>query len=73
MPDGCTSFDGYTVTREDSTVEVTISNEVPGSMDLTCAMVYGFVETIIPLGSDFESGRTYTLVVNDVTQSLVAQ
>ena len=54
-------------------MEVTISNEVPGSMDLTCAMVYGFVETIIPLGSDFESGRTYTLVVNDVTQSLVAQ
>ena len=34
---------------------------------------YRTVETVIPLGSEFESGEAYTVVVNDVTETFVAQ
>ena len=34
-----------------------------------CAEIYKTVETRIPLGSDFETGKMYTVEVNDVTET----
>ena len=38
-----------------------------------CAEIYRTVESNIALGSEFEGGKTYTVRVNDVTETFVAQ
>ena len=38
-----------------------------------CTQVYGTAENSIALGSDFEGGKKYTVIVNDVTETFVAQ
>ena len=40
---------------------------------MACAEIYRAVETTIPLGSDFVPGRRYTVAVNEVTETYVAQ
>ncbi|MDA1349416.1 MAG: hypothetical protein O3A47_11225 [Chloroflexi bacterium] len=73
LPNGCARFDGYTVERQGATVVVRVTNLVPEDKNVMCTMVYGTVVTRVPLGSDFEPGRHYTVQVNDVTHPLVAQ
>lgn len=69
-PSGCYTFDSYNVTRTGNTTLVEIFNLY---CDMPCAQVYNYVEHTIPLGSDFVSGGNYTVVVNNVTESFVAQ
>ena len=38
-----------------------------------CTMIYGYAEHDVALGSDFTSQQRYTVEVNDVTESFVAQ
>jgi hypothetical protein len=71
LPNGCVKFDRYEVTRHDNTIEVAVINLE--SVGMVCTAEYGTVEHNIPLGSDFEPGATYTVQVNDVTETLVAQ
>jgi hypothetical protein len=74
LPNGCIKFNGHEVTSEDYTIEVTVTNLEPKSGGLiACDMRYGIVTTDIPLGSDFEPGKTYTVHVNDVTSQFTAQ
>ena len=73
LPNGCARFDGYTLNREGDTITVEVTNLKPASKDLMCTMIYGTVETNIPLGTDFEPGRTYTVNVNDFTKSFVGE
>ncbi|MFC2009823.1 hypothetical protein ACFLT6_00240 [Chloroflexota bacterium] len=40
-------------------------------MDAICPAVYGYFEQNVALGSDFISGETYTVKVNDVTKMFV--
>ncbi len=71
LPNGCAEFDRYQVTRDGDTIHVAIFNlEATG---VPCTEIYRTVEHTIPLGSDFEPGRTYTVLVNDVTTAFVAQ
>jgi inhibitor of cysteine peptidase len=73
LPNGCASFAGYRLERSDDTVLVEMVNWKPADPQVACSELYRIVETRISLGSEFESGRTYTLLVNDVTESFVAQ
>ena len=73
LPSACFSYGGYVLTRDGTTVRVEMTNWHPADPDLACAQVYGTVETSIPLGTNFESGKTYTVMVNDVTKTFVAQ
>ena len=45
----------------------------PADPEAMCNHVYGTVDTNIPLGIDFESGKAYSVVVSDVTETFVAQ
>ena len=70
-PSICDHFNSYNVTRaSNTTVIVEIFNLRCGT---GCPAVYSYVENTIPLGSDFVSGGNYTVVVNNVTETFVAQ
>ena len=73
LPNACISFGGYRLDRGGNTIRVEIVNWKPADPQVVCAQVYSTVETRIPLGSDFESGERYTVVVNNVTETFVAQ
>ena len=73
LPNGCASFAGYRLERGGDTIRVEMVNWKPADPQVMCTEIYRTVETRISLGIDFESGRTYTLLVNDVTESFVAQ
>src|SRR3990172_1125281 len=64
LPNGCARADGYQVDRTGDTVRVRIYNTMPVGK-VVCTQVYGSYELNIPLGSDFQSGRDYTVDVND--------
>ena len=73
LPNACVSYGGYRLERNDDTIQVEMINWKPANADVACAQVYGTAETNIMLGSDFKSGETYTVVVNDVTETFTAQ
>ena len=74
LPNGCVEFGGYEVTGDGDTVTVTVTNMEPEDLAMiSCTMVYGLVESNIALGSDFEPGVTYTVLVNDKSTSFTAQ
>ncbi|MCP4544192.1 MAG: hypothetical protein GY832_44335 [Chloroflexi bacterium] len=71
LPNACVKFDRYTVTREGDTIRVAVINQERA--DIGCIEVYETVENNIPLGSDLEPGTTYTVLVNDVTETFITQ
>ena len=73
LPNACFSFAGYHVNREGTTIRVDVLNWKPTDPELACAQIFRTVETRIPLGSDFESGQTYSVPVNGSKDSFVAQ
>ena len=74
LPNGCAKFDFYTVERDGDTIEITVWNTMPADPRVVlCTMIYATVQHNVPLGSAFQSGRTYHLKVNDVTTRFVAQ
>ena len=77
LPKGssCSRFNGYEVRFAGSTtIEVDVTHYEVGGSVMICTADYPVVETIIPLGSDFESGTEYTVTVNsETTETLVAQ
>jgi hypothetical protein len=71
QPDGCAEFDSYNMTHAGNT---TIILEVFNlDCDRPCPAIESEVELTIPLGSDFVPGVNYTIKVNDVTETFVAQ
>jgi hypothetical protein len=68
LPNGCTRFDDYTVSRDGNTINIKVTNTVPAGRQIMCTMVYGLVKTEVPLGSDFQADTTYKVDVNG-TQS----
>ncbi len=65
LPDGCTTFNDATVTREGTIVNIKVTVQRP--RDAMCPAIYGFFEKNINLGSNFVAGITYTVNVNDHT------
>lgn len=65
LRDGCTTFHNIEITREGNTVSIKVTTQHP--KDTTCPAIYGFFEKNVNLGSDFITGTTYTLKVNDYT------
>jgi heat shock protein HslJ/LysM repeat protein len=71
LPNGCVEFDRYEVTRDGDAIRVAVINLEPVGME--CEDVYGTVEHNVPLGSDFDPGTTYTVLVNDVAETFVTE
>ena len=71
LSDGCTTFRQLTVERSGNTIYIEVITQRPKGA--ICTQVYGFFEQNVNLGSDFTSGETYALRVNDVTTNFVMQ
>ena len=73
---GCSRFNGYAIDRSEETrIEVLITQHEITAQFVACTADFPIIETSVPLGSNFESGVEYTVVVNgDVTvETFVAQ
>ncbi len=74
LPNGCARFDSIEMSRSGDTIQLVVMNLVPGpGSNVACTMIYGTVQHHVALGTDFEAARTYTVVVNDVTETFQAQ
>lgn len=74
LPNGCAQFERIETNREGDTIEIEVINTEPAPGQLVaCTMIYGFKENTVQLGTDFESGKTYTVRVNDEVETFVAQ
>lgn len=72
LPNGCAEKGGYEATRSGTTINVKVSYASPTAGGI-CTMIYGIYELNINLGSDYVSGQTYTVNVNDKTTTFKAQ
>lgn len=72
LPGGCAKQDSHAVSRVGDTIRVTVLNSMPAG-DPPCTMIYGSYELNINLGTDFVSGSTYTVHVNDKATTFTAQ
>ena len=77
MPRGssCSQLNGYEIRRRESNrIDVTITHHQVADPLAICTADYPIVETIVPLGSDFEPGIEYTVSVNsETTRSFVGR
>ena len=65
---GCSQFNGYEIRRRGTgRMEVSITHHQVSDPDVVCTADYPVVETIVPLGADFETGVEYTVEVNSAT------
>lgn len=62
LPDGCTSFNDFSIKTDGNTINITVTVKRP--KDAFCPAVYGFFEKNIALGSNFTRGQNYTVNVN---------
>ncbi len=73
LPNGCARPGGYTVDRQGETITVKVYVTRPSDPQMMCTMIYGIDKHNIPLGKDFTSGKTYTVLVNDKSVEFTAQ
>ena len=74
LPNGCVEFYDYEETRSGNAITITVFNLEPAPSELiACAAIYRTHEFGVPLGTDFEPGETYTVTVNDVVKTFVAE
>ena len=65
---GCSQFNGYEIgPRQDETILMAITHHEAAVPFVVCTADYPVVETIVPLGSDFEAGAEYSVTVNSET------
>ena len=69
--DGCTTFHALTEERDGNNINIEVTTQRP--KDAICTQVYGYFEKNVALGSDFVTGETYTVTVNDVVTTFVMQ
>lgn len=71
LADSCTVFNEVTTERSGNTVDIRVTTKRP--REAVCAQVYGYFEENVALGTDFTSGETYIINVNDQVTSFVMQ
>ncbi|MCH8229375.1 MAG: hypothetical protein IIA53_03495 [Chloroflexi bacterium] len=66
LPNGCASYSHNEVTQDGTDIKISVYNTVPAPGELiACTEIYRLHDQNIGLGSDFERGTTYTVLVND--------
>ena len=69
----CSQFNGYDVSRPFSNqIQVKVTYLLPAG-EVMCTRDIAYADTDIPLGSDFVSKEEYTVMVNGVTETFIAQ
>jgi hypothetical protein len=69
LPSGCAKPGGFEVEQTGTEVRVTVNISLPADPNTICTMIYGIATGTVPLGSDFQSGETYAVVVNGETRT----
>ena len=67
LPKGsrCSPFDGYEIKRgDDNTIDVVVTHREVVEGPIPCTADLPVVETLVPLGGDFDPGAEYTVSVN---------
>jgi hypothetical protein len=72
LPGGCAERNRYDVARADPVITVTVLNWLPAGNPI-CTAIYGSYELTINFGSDFRSGTSYSVRVNDKTTTFIAR
>ena len=72
LPSGCAEKNRHELSRSAEAVIVTVLNWMPTG-NPPCTAIYGSYELSINLGSDFRTGTTYQVSVNDKKTSFVAR
>ncbi|MCH8825828.1 MAG: hypothetical protein IIB16_02635 [Chloroflexi bacterium] len=66
LPSGCAEFNDYDVTREGDDIRISVTNLMPApASQIMCTQIYGIHDTSVNVGSDFERGVKYSVLVND--------
>lgn len=74
LPSGCAKFEAWELTgRTGNTVTIAVTNSMPADPDVACTLIYGYHESNIDLGTNFNPGQTYTVKVNGEEATFVAQ
>ena len=74
LPNGCVEFYGYEESRSGNAITITVTNLEPApSEQVACTAIYLTHELSVPLGTDFQPGETYTVKVNEVIETFVAE
>ena len=69
----CSQFNGYDVSRPfANNIQVKVTYLFPAG-EVMCTSDVAYAETDIPLGSNFNPKEEYTVVVNKVTETFIAQ
>lgn len=71
LRDGCTTFHELTTERSGNDINVLVTTKHPKGV--VCPAVYGYFDENVNLGSDFISGETYGIKVNDYSTSFTMQ
>jgi hypothetical protein len=71
LPSGCAKPYSHDMTRDNTTIRVTVLNTTVSQG--VCTLIYGMYDVNLDLGSDFQSGVQYTVQVNDQTIAFTAQ
>ncbi len=72
LPDGCARQYASSVERNGDVITIAVLNSAPTQI-VACTQIYGNYELNFNLGSQFQSGTTYTVKVNDKTTTFTAQ
>ena len=65
LPNGCATFSHAEVTQDGTDINIDVYNMVPAPGELiACIEIYGFHNENVGLGSDFERGTEFTVIVN---------
>ena len=74
LPGGCAKFERITHSISGDRIEIEVINTEPAPGELVaCTRIYGYSENTVELGTDFEAGKTYTVLVNEAETTFVAQ
>ncbi|MYB75756.1 MAG: hypothetical protein F4X83_01375 [Chloroflexi bacterium] len=76
MPSGsCSHFNGFEIRRDNSNaIDVRITHHYVVAEGIACTTDFPIIETVVPLGADFEQGAEYTVSVNgENSQTFVAR
>ena len=74
LPSGCAKFNmAAVIERTGNNIFVRVTNTMPSDPNVVCTMIYGYHETNLDLGTNFKSGVTYTVQVNDKSKTFTAQ
>ena len=69
LPSGCATFSRAEVNRDGTDINIDVYNWVPSPEQaavISCLAIYGLHDENVGLGSDFERGTEYTVIVNGV-------